>query len=89
MAFSFRGTPRFRVSGARITRWARGRVPFPSVRGVKSLEEEPRIALGLAGFPFPGRRASEVGAIEPILFFLFWETKRGYCKLEKGNVLEN
>lgn len=69
VGFGMRGEPRFRVRGARIIRCDRGSVPFPSVREVKSLEDAPRMALGSVGFPLPGRRASGVGAIEPIVFF--------------------
>lgn len=61
-----RGTPRFRVKGARIIRWERVRVPFPILSGVKSSEELPRGASGFDFWPLPGRVASE-GVTEPIL----------------------
>jgi hypothetical protein len=75
VAFWFSGEARFRVRGARIIRWESVRVPFPRVSGVKILEEVPRGAEGLEGFPLPGSFSSEVVAMEPIMFLKLYSTE--------------
>jgi hypothetical protein len=66
-ALELRGRPRLRVRGARTMRWERVSVPLPIVRGVKSLEEEPRGASSAEVIPFPGRAASLAEIVEGAL----------------------
>ena len=56
-----------RVRGAKTMRCERVRVPLPIVRGVKSLDDEPRGASAFGEIPFPGMVVSISGAEDNIL----------------------